>query len=109
MTSFISSDKCDTDKLVVDFIIFKAEELENNEIIHVMRELDSERPHNFRDLFYQVTEIKTSQSLFMSRVSSVDNFLIFVSLGLGLGNDEIDTKIVFSCVICMEEIKQVTF
>ena len=39
-------------------------------------------------------------------MSSVDNFLIFVFLGLE--NDEIDTKIVFSCVICIEEIKQAT-
>ena len=42
----------------------------------------------------------------MPCMSSVDNFLIFVFLGLE--NDEIDTKIVFSCVICIEEIKQVT-
>ena len=39
----------------------------------------------------------------MPCMSSVDNFLIFVFLGLE--NDEIDTKIVFSCVICIEEIK----
>ena len=42
----------------------------------------------------------------MPRVSSVDNFLIFVFLGLE--NDEIDNKIVFNCVICMEEMKLVT-
>ena len=39
----------------------------------------------------------------MPCMSSVDNFLIFVFLGLE--NDKIDTKIVFSCVICIEKIK----
>ena len=39
----------------------------------------------------------------MPCASSVDDFLIFVFLGLE--NDEIDTKIVFSCVICIKEIK----
>ena len=56
--------------------------------------------------FYPVTEIMTSQSLVMPRVSSVDDFLIFVFSGLE--NDEIDTKIVFNCVVCLEEMKKVT-
>ena len=108
MTSFISSDECDTDKLGVNYTIFEGEELEYNEIIYVelMRELDSDRPHDFHDLFYQVTEITTAQSLFMPRVSSVNNFRILVFLGLE--NDEINTKIVFNCVICIDEITQVT-
>ena len=45
VTCFISSDKCDTDTILVSvFTIFEAEELENNDIIHVelMRELDSD-------------------------------------------------------------------
>ena len=54
-------------------------------------------------LFYQVTEITTSV-IFMPCVSSVDNFLIFVFLGLE--NNEIDSKIVFSCVNCIKEIKR---
>ena len=69
----------------------------------IMRDLDSDDLH---DLFYQVTEITTSQSLFMPCVRSVYNFLFFVLLGLE--NDEIDTRIVLNCVICIEEIKQVT-
>ena len=89
--------------LGVDFTIFEAEELENKEMIHVelMHELDSD----FRDLFHQVTEITTSQSLFMPCVRSVYNFLIFVFLGLE--NDKIGTKIVFNCVTCIEEMKQI--
>ena len=98
-----------TDTIVVLILPYsEAEELENNEMIHVelVRELDSDWPHDFRDPFYQVTEITTSQSLFMPCVRSVYNFLIFVFLGLE--NDEIDTKIVFNCVSCIEEIKRVT-
>ena len=40
---------------------------------------------------------------FLPCLSYVDNFLMFVLLGLE--KDEIDTKIVFSCVICKEDIK----
>ena len=63
-----------------------------------MRELDNDRPPALSGRGNQDVTVT-----FMPCMSSVDDFLIFVFLGLE--NDEIDTKIVFSCVICIEEIK----
>ena len=44
-----------------------------------MRELDSDKHHEFRDLFYQVTEIVTSHSLARSRASGTSFPSLFSS------------------------------
>ena len=103
VTYFISSDKCDIEtNLGIGVTIFEDEELENNKknsCRTYLRELDS-------DVLISVTcfirSRKSRGHFYAICMSSVDNFLIFVFLGLE--SDEIDTKIVFSCVISIEEI-----